>query len=482
MKRATIAFGSLLLLAAFAWAPAQADLSPLEELGKFLFFDTNLSTPPGQACAACHAPETAFAGPVQEINEHGAVYEGAVHGRFGNRKPPTAAYTSFSPDFYWDEDEELYVGGMFWDGRAANIVEQAKGPFLNPMEQNNPNKKVVVDKVFRSDYAGLFLDVWGPDAFDDVEAAYDQIALSIAAYETSSEVNRFSSKFDAVLLGQATLTEEEAWGLELFNGKGQCAACHPSTSPEPGVPPLFTDYTYDNLGVPRNPENPWYEMPKGNRFNPEGGGWTDFGLGAVVGSPDEMGKVKVPTLRNVGMKPYPEFVQAYMHNGFFKDLRDVVMFYNTRDVAPWPPPEVPENVNTDELGDLGLTDDEIDAIVAFMLTLTDGYMDMMPREELAAQNAGVPALSPGATAPNPFRTNTTIHFALTQRVPVSLHVYNVAGRLVRELIPTQGLSGGEHRMIWNGRDDEGRKVPAGMYFYRLNSGTSGFTGRLVRLD
>jgi hypothetical protein len=182
------------------------------------------------------------------------------------------------------------------------------------------------------------------------------------------------------------------------------------------------------------------------------------------------------------MKPYPEFVQAYMHNGFFKDLRDVVMFYNTRDVAPWPPPEVPENVNTDELGDLGLTDAEVDAIVAFMLTLTDGYMEAMPRGGSAAPDVVPAALEPGTTAPNPFRASTTIHFALTQRSPVRLDVYNVAGRRVRELIASQNLSAGEHRMVWNGRDDRGRKVPAGIYFYRLDAGTTGFTGRLVRLD
>jgi cytochrome c peroxidase len=143
--------------------------------------------------------------------------------------------------------------------------------------------------------------------------------------------------------------------------------------------PLFTDFTYDNLGVPKNPENPWYDMPL--LWNPDGEDWIDLGLGAFLAGTEDYahlaaenyGKQKVPTLRNVDKRPDPTFVKAYAHNGFFKSLGDIVHFYNTRDVEVWPPPEVAQNVNTDELGDLGLTLDEEAAIVAFMKTLTDGY-------------------------------------------------------------------------------------------------------------
>jgi cytochrome c peroxidase len=367
-------------------APAQS-LTPMEELGKFLFFDTNLSTPPGQSCAACHAPATGFTGPDSAVNAGMAVYAGAIHTRFGNRKPPSAAYGGDSPVLYFDEDEGLWIGGMFWDGRATGwvlgdpLAEQAQGPFLNPLEQNNPNAKFVVDRVAQSSYAYLFEQAWGLGSLNrkDVLGTYEQIARSIAAYERSAEVNPFSSKFDYYLKGQATLTAQEADGLALFEGKAMCSACHLSAPGPNGEPPLFTDFTYDNIGLPKNPMNPFYYAPPS--VNPDRGQWIDPGLGGFLkaaGYPPEVyepewGKQKVPTLRNVDKRPYPEFVKAFGHNGFFKSLEAIVSFYNTRDVGMWPPPEVAENVNTDELGNLGLTAEEEAALVAFMKTLTDGY-------------------------------------------------------------------------------------------------------------
>lgn len=369
---------SLLLVALIALALSTvshaAELTPLEQLGKLLFFDENLSTPPGQSCAACHAPETGFTGPDAEINATLAVYPGVVHTRFGNRKPPTAAYGGDSPVLYFDADEEVWVGGMFWDGRATGwtlgdpLAEQAQGPFLNPLEQNTPNAKKVCEKVAQSDYADLFEEVWGSGSLDfknDVAGTYDRIARSIAAYERSSEVNPFSSKYDAVGMGEATFTVEESMGLELFEGKAKCAACHPA--------PLFTDFTYDNLGVPKNPLNPFYGMPR--KWNPAGADWIDLGLGGFLDDEDQWGKQKVPTLRNVDKRPDVGFVKAYGHNGYFKSLEEIVHFYNTRDVEveDWPAPEVPVNVNADELGNLGLTAEEEAAIVAFLKTLSDGY-------------------------------------------------------------------------------------------------------------
>jgi len=384
-----MAMSGILLLGLVAQGVANGvSLSPLQELGKFLYFDENLSTPPGQACAACHAPETGFTGPDSATNAGPSVYPGAVHFRAGNRKPPTAAYGGESPVFYFDEDEELWLGGMFWDGRATGwalgdpLAEQAMGPFLNPLEQNNPNMKLVVDRVAKSDYADLFIEVWGEgslDAVNDAYGSYVRIALAISAFEQSAEVNPFSSKYDAYLRGEASLTQLEKRGLKLFEGKAMCSACHPSKGSRHGEPPLFTDFSYDNLGVPANPLNPFYFAPPS--VNPQGEDWVDLGLGGFLMnagySPEvyelELGKVKVPTLRNVDKRPYPGFVKAYTHNGYFKSLDEIVHFYNTRDVEDWPMPEVPMNVNSDELGNLGLTPDEEAAIVAFMKTLSDGW-------------------------------------------------------------------------------------------------------------
>jgi len=377
-------------------------LTPIEQLGKFLLFDNNLSTPPGQSCAACHGPEVGFTGPISSINAGTAVYPGAVHTRFGNRKPPAASYGGDSPVLYYDGDEGVWIGGTFWDGRATGwtlgdpLAEQAQGPFLNPLEQNDPNAQHVCLKVQKSAYAGLFTQVWGPGSLDcvkDVLGTYERIARSIAAYERSAEVNPFSSKYDYFLNGQAELTAQEAEGLALFAGKGNCSACHIAETGPEGEPPLFTDFTYDNLGVPKNPANPFYTMPR--KWNPAGTEWVDLGLGAFLQSqgyaPEvyepELGKVKVPTLRNVDLRPSAGFVKAYAHNGYFKSLKAIVHFYNTRDTLPtctnsaqipgldcWPAPEAPMNVNHDELGNLGLTEAEEDAIVAFMKTLSDGYV------------------------------------------------------------------------------------------------------------
>ena len=375
--------------------PSDVTLLPMEQLGKNLFFD-KISDPKSMSCADCHGPEVGFTGPKPGINISGAVYRGAVPQRFGNRKPPSAAYATLSPVFHYDETEGLFVGGNFWDGRATGEVlgnpaaDQALGPFLNPVEHNNADKEAVLMIIADSKYADLWEDVWGePISYatvEDIEANYDRVGLTITAYEASAEVNQFSSKFDLFLNGDIQLTKEEANGLILFNGKGKCNLCHPSVG-EGGQPPLFTDFTFDNLGAPKNPNNPFYDMDKvllddGTPINLEGAAWIDPGLGGFLETSSEwsdkavenMGKHKVPTLRNVAKAKGLNFPKAYLHNGVFKSLKEVVHFYNTRDVADWPPPEVAANVNTDELGDLGLKDKEEDAIVAFMRTLSDGYV------------------------------------------------------------------------------------------------------------
>jgi cytochrome c peroxidase len=362
-----------LLLLVVAGASAQGTLPPNEELGKKLFLDTNLSTPSGLACAGCHGSQVGYTGPDAAINAAGAVYEGAVAGHFGNRKPPSAAYAGDSPILHLAGT--TWVGGMFWDGRATGwilgdpLAEQAQGPFLNPLEQNNASAQVVIDKVLASNYSGLFLQVC-----TDAAKYYECIGRAIAAYERSAEVSQFTSKYDYWLKGQANLTGQEQNGLELFKGKAKCANCH--------VAPLFTDFTYDNLGVPRNLLNPFYNEPVPT--NPDGVNWVDPGLGGFLANVPlyagyaaaNLGKHKVPTLRNVDLRPTKHFIKAYAHNGYFKSLEEIVHFYNTRDVpgAGWPAPEVTDNINTTEMGNLGLNHGEELAIVAFLSTLSDGYM------------------------------------------------------------------------------------------------------------
>lgn len=393
----------LLAITATTNVTAESNLTPVEKLGQLIFFDETLSINENQSCASCHAPEAGWSGPHTHINEAGAVYEGSIAGSFGDRRPPTAAYATQSPILHYviEKKEPLFIGGNFWDGRATGeylgnpAADQALGPFLNPVEQALHEAGDVVTRVCEGLYAQQFKDIWGEEACepDNVEMAYGYIGLSIAAYEASPEVNAFTSKHDYTFQGRAKLTKQEQRGYALFRGKGKCHGCHTSNGQEA----LFTDYTYDNLGIPRNPQNPVYEA--------RGYDWIDEGLGAFLATrpdyaqfaADNLGKHKVPTLRNVGLgscEADPDdpdcIVKAYGHNGYFKSLYGIVHFYNTRDVLPtcpnpftteaealnmncWPEPEVMANVNTDELGDLGLTLEEEQAIVAFLLALSDGY-------------------------------------------------------------------------------------------------------------
>ena len=335
----------------------------MESLGRLLFFDPMLSTPPGQACSHCHAPNAGFGDPNQQL----PVSRGVHPDRYGNRNDMTAAYASFIPPLTFDEEEDVWVGGLFWDGRAASLAEQAKGPPLNPLEMANPSIETVVAAIREAPYRDQFLEVFGSESLEEAEAAYAFMADAIASYEMTEEFRPFDSKFDLYLAGEVTLTTEELRGLALFEDeeKGNCAACHPTRPAPDGSPPLLTDFTYDNLGTPKNPMNPFYLLPL--EFNPEGLDYVDLGLGPVVGDPDMNGFFRVPTLRNVAVTP------PYMHNGVFHTLYEVVSFYNTRDKLPWPPPEVATNLNRNELGDLGLTPDELESLVAYLHTLTDGY-------------------------------------------------------------------------------------------------------------
>ena len=321
------------------------------QLGEKLFFDTSLSEPAGQSCASCHDPAFGFADPDRNL----PVSEGVIPGRFGTRNSPSASYALFFPEFTLKSGIK---GGQFWDGRAANLTEQAKGPFLNPVEMNNPDRSSVILKIQATAYAADFEAICGPTS--NIDAAYNCMAEAIALFETTTPFKQFSSKYDAVQAGTASFTPVEARGLKLFTGRGKCTHCHDLGSGN--NPDIFTDAKFHNLGLPPNPEifvlRP--DLPANFR---------DLGLGGVINDPAQYGKFKTTHLRNVALTP------PYMHNGVLKTLKEVVNFYNTRDIpGMWPAPEVPETMDGQFLGDLGLTGAEEDAIVKFMETLSDGYI------------------------------------------------------------------------------------------------------------
>ena len=428
MRAKTFCFVGILAMG-FLFPPIAStqDLTGIEQLGQELFFD-KISEPSRMSCSSCHSEEMGWSGPIAGINAHGSVFRGARPQRFGNRKPPSVAYATFSPMFHFDSNRGQFVGGNFWDGRATGEIlgnpsaDQALGPFLNPVEQNMTDMEAVIDRVARSRYAGLFDQEWGvgsldydPDIPATVESVYGRIGLSIASFEASTEVNQFSSQFDAywtsslnagndpadiglgrgdkrVLDPQNILNEQEFDGLVEF-GKF-CALCHVSHRPGPGgVPPLLTSFGYSNIGVPKNPDNPFYDMDQvfhddGTPINPLGDAFIDYGLGDFLRTRveweamalDNDGKFKIPTIRNADRRRGNGMPKAYMHNGVFKSLKEVVHFYNTRDLPQegWAPPEVDRNVSRVVLagvpmGNFELSEEQEDAIVAFIKTLSDGY-------------------------------------------------------------------------------------------------------------
>jgi cytochrome c peroxidase len=282
-----------------------------------LLFDTTLSVNRNQACVSCHMPQTGWTGPISALNATTSAYPGSIRTRFRQRAPQSYGYASLAPALYYDRNKQDLVGGNFWDTRASGIrlgspsAEQAEAPFVNPAEMGLPDPACVVQRVSLSPYRSLFEAVWGAATLDirwpqDVEqicrrprppspsdtfpvhlsvdgrarasAVYDQIGMAIRAFEASPEVNAFSSKYDAVRTGRAVFTSLERRGYALFRGKARCNECHRDS----GESPLFTDYTADNLGVPRNSALPFYgeDHPDAADYlvNPMGGRYVDEGL------------------------------------------------------------------------------------------------------------------------------------------------------------------------------------------------------------
>lgn len=366
-------------------------LHDIQQLGSTLFQDKNLSLHRNQACASCHSLQPAggnslagkmvpgFVDP-DNVKNGTAISKGSIPGATGSLNSPSVGYAAHSPTFHRDRNTGLFVGGQFWNGRAKDLSEQAQKPFLNPLEMAMPNEQAVIDRIKEDKrYKELFRAAYRLD-LDTAETGkiFNLAAKAIGEFEKTALFNKFTSKYDYVLAGKTTLTAIEEKGLQLFNGKGNCAACHTSeiTQNKYGerMLPLFTDFTYDNIGLPRN-----VKIPNNPEPDPGLGGRSDIAAADPEGK--EIGKHKVMSLRNIALTP------PYGHNGVLETLEQVVHFYNSRDVlgsvrdnadprfgkSGWPQPEIPLNVNNSELGNLGLSPEEEKAIVAFLKTLTDDY-------------------------------------------------------------------------------------------------------------
>jgi cytochrome c peroxidase len=439
--------------------PNEIKLTPVEQLGKFMLYDHTLSNPSGYACATCHVPETGFTGPDSAVNEFGGPQPGIVPGRFGPRKPQSYLYAAFCPvGPAFNANLGVWIGGDFWDGRVPDLSGQAKQPPINANEMANfpvgpfpplqgGFSPLLAEKLKNRPYTSLFLKVYGQDAFAKFtpQQIYDLFALALAAYESTGEVNSFSSKFDASKFGTPaqnlyTLSPSEERGRQLYFGQGQCFQCHSSAGLQDVTlatkgKETFTMYCYANIGVPKNPLNPFYQetdaVTNPHGFNPQGTNFIDFGLGANPNpAPDGTrffnnvpgdivqfrGLFKTPSVRDADTRPSPGFVKAYMHNGVFKSLQEVVHFYNKRNIAVngsgqeiafdlrkgppagftplFPPPEVLDNVqnvagvtpaqataateSNGQVGNLQLSPQQEQDLVNFIAILSDGFTKPNP--------------------------------------------------------------------------------------------------------
>lgn len=361
--------------------PAPAGLGPEAALGRLAFFDAGLSASGAQSCASCHDPQAGHAA----ANSLSVQFGGAHLDVPGLRNSQMLRYLAANTGFTLDAEGNP-SGGFFWDGRADGFATQAAAPLLGELEMANGSAAAVAAKIARASWAPQFVALYGEQALASPELALQKLGEALQHYQAESpEFQPFSSKFDTVNAGKAEYTAQEARGLALFNdeAKGNCAACHSSAPQADGKPALFTDFSYDALGVPRNAAIPANADPA----------YFDLGVCArpgMAGRGDLCGAFKVPSLRNVALR------QRFFHNGSFTSLREVVSFYVTRDTDPgrwYPraadgsvqkfndlPPQYRANVNTTEApynrqpGQApALTEAEIDDVVAFLRTLSDGW-------------------------------------------------------------------------------------------------------------
>ena len=359
-------------------------LSAAAQLGKAVFHDVTLSASGRMSCASCHDPARGHASPFASPVAFGGAGFPADQSdaASGLRLSPAIRYLRYNSAFRIEPDGTPR-GGFFWDGRASSLAEQAQKPFLAGNEMANINAADVVAKLARAPYAERFRQVFGEDILTDPTRALERMGFALERYQIEDpDFAPFSSKFDAVNAGRARFSDAEQRGLDWFNrrDKGNCAACHPSTKPPNAPAALFTDFSYDSLGAPRNAGIAANRDPL----------FFDLGLcgpvrGDLSSRTDLCGRFKVPSLRNVALR------QRFFHNGRFDSLAEVLRFYATRDTRParwYPGPvydDLPEalrgNVNTSEAPynrrpgqAAALTDAELSDLLAFLNTLTDGYV------------------------------------------------------------------------------------------------------------
>jgi cytochrome c peroxidase len=429
-------------------------MSAAAQLGQKIFADTTLSQSGQQSCSTCHVDSFAFASDSTARGpDHGLPIPlgGPDMTLTGFRNTPSLMYLAFTPDFYFDADGGPN-GGFFRDGRAITLAAQAVLPFTTGFEMANADAAAVIAKLTTRPYLPDFEALYGAAVLGDPEAALDRMGQALAAFEReAAQFQPFSSKYDSWQRGQATLTAQELNGLRLFNGasKGNCAACHPSTTADGVTPPLFTDFSYDNLGVPRNSliaANAVDTAPPYTPRNGDDGVESYYDLGVCGPFRDSKGMnlsglcgaFKVPTLRNIAA------TAPYFHNGRFASLQDAIGFYVRRDTNPeeWYPmnadgsvtkfDDLPAvyggqfvvqpgvvgsdagyfgNVNSLEIpynrhiGDAPtLAPDEITDVIAFLCTLTDGYdpthpsAQVLPAQCQAAMKPAGAALSSSPTS------------------------------------------------------------------------------------
>lgn len=348
---------------------ADAGETALADLGRILFHDPGLSLTGTQSCATCHDPAHAFTDP--RPGRAGLAVSLGHDGRsHGVRNTPTLSYAAETPTFQAG-DGGRFKGGQFWDGRAADLEAQAGQPMLNPVEMGMPDKAAIVTALRANPgYDDWFERLFGVGALADVDRAFDGAAAALAAYQRTAEFSPYDSKYDRFLRGEEKLTDQEAFGRYVFI-TWNCRLCHLQRKQNITPKETFTSFEYHNIGVPPNPA----ALVAAGRPD-----YVDQGLleHPDIDDPAQGGRFRVPTLRNIAV------TAPYMHNGVFDDLRTTVVFYNKYTSShprwrvnpetgqPWGAAEVGDNLANYELrSGLSLDDARIDALVAFMETLTD---------------------------------------------------------------------------------------------------------------
>ncbi len=373
MKTASI---SLALLAACVLAAgsglAAGESEALQQFGRTLFFDTRFSANRSLSCASCHDPDTGFSDQRESV-ALGAVSIGDDGASFGDRNAPSTAYVSLQPEFHKNAAGD-YVGGHFYDGRAESLAEQAKEPFTNPAEMGLADAAEVIRRLRENaSYIDTMTALFGTEVFATADTALDAMARSLAAFERSDEFAPFDSKYDRFLRGEYTLSETEEVGRVLFFSQlFNCHQCHLIDTRESFNRESFTSFKYHNIGVPVNVEV--------RTLNGAVSDYKDKGLRAnpLVADDAQAGKFKVPTLRNVAVTP------PYMHNGVFRDLETVILFYNKYTLSnpesqinpetgqPWGTPEISATIDHEILRQgQPISPLHLSAIIAFLEILTD---------------------------------------------------------------------------------------------------------------